>query len=248
VLEILGVDCWIYVFEIVEAGIFYIGLTRDLATRIKAHKKIHGNETTFGKDIMNFIESEKYQCDNAIEVEQQKILEYSSKYGKDRVIGYSELDTKQKPEPGTDEKQTLTMWIHEADPAECLYICNECIHYDDFDHWCTLLNAVAISTTTCLFWSTGQWGESIEQIGEFAEQQVISWFSQETEVAIRSLFAEGKNLDEIRSIIFPLLDVRKPYSAFRMQKKRVDNFVLKTLRCKDWNEYHKARAKICDST
>ena len=241
-------DCWIYVFELVDTGIFYIGLTRDLTTRIKAHKKIRGNETVFEKEIMNFIESEKYHCDHALEVEKQKILEYSSKYGKDRVIGYSELDAKPKPEPRIDEKQTLTIWIHEADPAECLHICNECIHYDDYCHWCTLLKAVSISTTTCQFWSTGQWGETIKQIEEFAEQQAISWFSQETEIAIRSLFTEGKNLDEIRSTTFPLLDTRKPYSAFRMQKHLVDNFVLKTLGYKDWNEYHRARVKIINAT
>ena len=187
-------DCWIYVFELVETGIFYIGLTRDLATRLKAHKKIRGNKTAFGKETMNFIESEKCHCDQALEVENQKILEYSSKYGSDRVIGYSELAKKSKPQPKSDEKQTLTMWIHEADPAKCLHICNECIHYDDYDHWCTLLDAVSISTTTCQFWSTGQWGESIEQIKDIAEQQAISWFSQETEIAIRSFFAEGKNL------------------------------------------------------
>ena len=241
-------DCWIYVFELVETGIFYIGLTRDLETRLKAHKKMCGNETSFGKEIMNLIESEKCYCDQALEVEKQKILEYTNEYGKDKVIGYSELDTKPKPEPRTDEKQTLTMWIHEADPAQCLYICYECIHYDDFDHWCTLLDAVAISTTSCQFWSTGIWGESIEQIEDFAEQQAISWFSQEKEVAIRSLFAEGKNLDEIRSTTFPLLDTRKPCSTYRMQKNLVDDFVLKALKYKDWNEYHRARVMLHDST
>ncbi len=198
------------------------------------------------------VEVTECDSDTALELEKAKTLEYIERYGEDQVVGYrftfkKKLYEKQEKESRLD-RATLSIIQSCEDIEENLRICEECIHFDNPDLTCTLFDEVTVRFNTCIFWSNGLWGETLDEIRENAIREADSWFNTECAETVRNLFGNRHVLDQIRTKGFPHLAQQKPYTAYMVQKDLVNDFILRSLGIPkgedEWNEYHELRKEV----
>lgn len=248
-----GYKCWVYVLRVTSIDSFYIGFTSDLETRLDAHRKGRGHKATrIGP--LELLEAVECTNNTARDIEKRKTLEYIEKYGTDRVVGHrfscqKGLKQEQKQEhPAFQEMQSLIQYAEED--GEYFRVCRECIYFDNPDHNCTLLDETTLGPNTCVFWSSGLWGETLKEIADNAIKEAESWFTPECAGIVRKLFGSGCRLEQVRDRAFLDLDQQKPYTAFMTQKDLVNDFILRSIgipKCEDeWDEYDRIRNKVTD--
>jgi len=246
-----GYKCWVYVLRVVSNDSFYVGFTSDLETRLDAHRKGRGHDATrIGP--LELVEVVECDSETAREIEKTKTIECIEKYGTDRVVGHR-FSIKKKPtkKRSAEERQPvreIQSIISYAEDDEYFRVCEECIHFDNPDHHCTLLDETTLGSCTCIFWSSGLWGESLEEIEENATKQAQKWLTAECADIVRELFGRGCVMEQIRNKAFPNLDQQKPYTAYVTQKGQANDFILRSLgipKGKDeWDAYNRLREEV----
>lgn len=248
-----GYKCWVYVLRVVTTDSFYIGFTSNLDTRLDAHRKGQGHKAT-SSGRLELVEVIECYSNTAREIEKTKTLEYMEKYGKDRVVGHrftfkkrSKQEEREEHQPFREEQSIIQ---YSEENGEYFRVCRECIHFDNPDHHCTLLDETTLGPYTCVFWSSGLWGETWEKIEENATKEAESWFTPECADSVRELFGRGCRLEQIRDRAFPDLDQQKPYTGYMTQKDLVNDFILRSIGIpkgeNEWDEYHDLREEVRD--
>jgi predicted GIY-YIG superfamily endonuclease len=247
----MAYKCWIYVLKVLPTNSYYVGFTSNLEERLDAHRKGRGHKATrFGP--LELVEVVECESDSVYELEKAKTLEYIEKYGKDKIVGYRFSFKKRKKQEDRAEHPpppaTYSLIRYGEDDEEYFRVCRECMHFDYSDHKCTLLDETTLGPYTCVFWSTGLWGESWDEIADNATRQTAPWFTPERADLVRTYFERGCRIYQIFEVVFPELAVKKPYTAFRTQKDLVYDFIYRSVGIPkgedEWDEYEKRHEKI----
>jgi predicted GIY-YIG superfamily endonuclease len=246
-----GYKCWVYVLKVVSADSFYVGFTGNLEERLDAHRKGRGHRAT-SSGHLELVEVVECDSDTAREIERTKTLEYVEKYGKDRVVGHM-FSFKKRSKPKEREERASVREVHSIihhgeEDGEYFRVCRECIHFDNPGHICTLLDEPTLGPYSCVFWSSGLWGESYDAIEKNATKMAESWFTLACADIIRALFEKGCPMYKIHERAFPELSQQKPYTAYRTQKVLANDFVLRNLGISksedEWTEFDRLQEEV----